>query len=127
MNAALWVAAWIVVGAVVVIVVAVGVVVGVVVAVRTDITTTATQLLFAAQAKLVRLQCDMHGMVAENQTRAARGETPAYSEEAFVALSRDAFDGPRGINELMNTALDIGPNGVVVYGQGRKKEKGEPC
>ena len=83
----------------------------------------AAQLLFAAQVKLVRLQCDIFAMMAQNQLQALRGEEPTCLPEDFRRKREEAFDGPRGINELMNAAIDVGPNGIVVYGQGRKKEK----
>ena len=44
------------------------------------------QNIVYTQGILLQARIEMEGMIAENQYRAHIGESPAYGEEAFVAL-----------------------------------------
>lgn len=46
--------------------------------------------LLAQQAKLLAIRCSLEGMIAENDNRRHRGESPAYSEKEFDYLRADA-------------------------------------
>lgn len=41
-------------------------------------------------AELLALQCELHGMLAENQNRLNQGKALAYTEESFVELANKA-------------------------------------
>lgn len=62
--------------------------------------------LEAQKAELLSIQCELEGMKAENAIRAHRCVSPAYSEEAFCALSSRALSIANQITEMQRNGAE---------------------